>query len=293
MYFSARSSPSPRGSGTASVTGTTIARVGAPGDQRRERGGVDLDLLVEARAVVGLAARASAAIATSVGRRRAAHDPLEGRLVGRDHAGAAAALDRHVADRHPALHREALDHRAGVLDHVAGGAVGAHLADRAEDQVLRRDAEAELARVGDPHRLRLALGEALRGEHVLDLAGADAEGERAEGAVGGGVRVAADDRHARLRDAQLRPDHVHDPLAGGADRVERDAELLAVALERLAPARARARRGSARRPACRRSARCGRRWPACGRAGGPAGRRAAGRRRPAALVTSCTRCRSM
>ena len=46
-------------------------------------------------------------------------------------------------------------------------------------------------------------------------------------------RVAADDRHARLGDAQLRADHVHDALALGAERVERDAELLAVALQRL------------------------------------------------------------
>ena len=59
---------------------------------------------------------------------------------------------------HAALHRERLDRRAGVLDDVADGAVDAHLADRAEDQVLGRDAEAELALVADPHRLRLAAG---------------------------------------------------------------------------------------------------------------------------------------
>ena len=50
-------------------------------------------------------------------------------------------------------------------------------------------------------------------------------------------RVAADDRHARLGDAELRADDVHDPLAVGAERVERDAELGAVALERLDLAR--------------------------------------------------------
>ena len=103
----------------------------------------------------------------------------------------------------------------------------------AEDQVLGGDAEAELALVADPHRLRLALDQALRGEHVLDLARADAERQRAEGAVGGGVGVAADDRHARLGDAELGPDDVHDALVLGAQRVDRDAELRAVALERL------------------------------------------------------------
>ena len=66
-----------------------------------------------------------------------------------------------------------------------------------EDQVLGGDAVAELARVADPHRLRPALDQGLGGEHVLDLGGADPEGERAEGAVGRRVGVAADDRHAR------------------------------------------------------------------------------------------------
>ncbi len=57
------------------------------------------------------------------------------------------------------------------------------------------------------------LDHALGREHVLDLARADPEGERAEGAVRGGVRVAADDRHAGLRNAELGADHMNDPLA--------------------------------------------------------------------------------
>ena len=84
-----------------------------------------------------------------------------------------------------------------------------------------------------PHRLGLVRDEALRGEDVLDLARADAERERAERAVRRGVAVAADDRHAGLRDAELRPDDVDDALAVGAERVDRDPELVAVALERL------------------------------------------------------------
>jgi hypothetical protein len=68
---------------------------------------------------------------------------------------------------------------------------------------------------------------------VLDLARADAEGERAERPVGGRVRVAADDRHARLGDAHLRADHVHDALAGVAHRVQPDAELRRVPAQRL------------------------------------------------------------
>ena len=77
------------------------------------------------------------------------------------------------------------------------------------------------------------LGERLGGEHVLDLAGADAEGQRAEGAVGGGVAVAADDRHARQRAALLGADHVDDALVRVAHAVVRDAELGGVGGEHL------------------------------------------------------------
>ena len=73
----------------------------------------------------------------------------------------------------------------------------------------------------------------LGGEHVLDLRGADAHGDRAERAVRGGVTVAAHDGHARLGQAELRPDDVHDALFDVAHRVQPDAELLAVAPQRL------------------------------------------------------------
>ena len=218
----------------------------APGDLRRERGGVDDHLAVIEGAVLaaqlapaldrgvqlGAVRGAGAALRPAVGD-GALQEPGEGGVVGRDHAGAPAALDRHVADGHAALHRERLDRGAGVLDDVPGGAADAHLPDRAEDQVLGGDAEAGHALVADQHRLGLLLDHALRGQHVLDLAGADPEGQRAEGAVGRGVRVAADDRHTGLGDAELGPDHVHDPLPVGAQRVHRDPELGAVALQRF------------------------------------------------------------
>ena len=60
--------------------------------------------------------------------------------------------------------------------------------------------------------------QALRGQHVPDLAGADAEGQRAERAVGAGVAVAADDGHARLGEPELRADDVDDALALVAER---------------------------------------------------------------------------
>jgi hypothetical protein len=63
------------------------------------------------------------------------------------------------------------------------------------------------------HVLRLLLDQRLRGEHMLDLGRADAMRERAEGAMRRGVAVAADDRHARQREALLGADDVDDALA--------------------------------------------------------------------------------
>ena len=56
------------------------------------------------------------------------------------------------------------------------------------------------------------LRERLGGEHVFDLGGPDAEGERTERAVRGGVAVAADDGHPREGEAVFGPDDVDDPL---------------------------------------------------------------------------------
>ena len=85
----------------------------------------------------------------------------------------------------------------------------------------------------DRHRLERPQRQRLGGEHVLDLRGADAHRQRAEGAVGGGVAVAADDRHARLGQPELRADDVHDALLDVAHRVQPDAEFGAVAPQRL------------------------------------------------------------
>jgi hypothetical protein len=179
---------------------------------------------------IGLIADAS----TSTSRSNVAPSSVcSARQYSGDHPSAAAALDRHVADGHPALHRQRLDRRPRVLDDVADSAGDAHLTDCGEDQVFGGDAEAERPLVADPHRAGLGLHHALGREHVLNLARADPERQCAECSVRRGVRVAADDRHPGLRDPQLGSDHVHDPLMVGAQRVQGDVELLAVALKRL------------------------------------------------------------
>src|SRR5205823_4829474 len=85
---------------------------------------------------------------------------------------------------------------------VSGAAGSADLADHCENDVLGGAALGEHPFDADLHGLSWLLQQALGSKHVLDLAGTDTKGERAEGAVGGGVRVPADDDHARDRQAQ-------------------------------------------------------------------------------------------
>ncbi len=129
------------------------------------------------------------------------------------------------------------------------------------------------------HVARLLLQQALRGQHVLDLGGADAECQRAERAVRGGVRIAAYHRHARQGRALLRPDHVHDALTRIVHTEFGDAEYPAVLVQRF-HLLARHRIVDAPRRG-RWSARCGRAPPAhcrCATACAPPG---AALRRPA------------
>src|SRR5438270_1360784 len=68
---------------------------------------------------------------------------------------------------------------------------------------------------------------------MLDLGGADAKSEGAHRPVRRGVAVAANDRHAWLREALLRSDDVDDALVDAVDREVRDPEFPDVALEHV------------------------------------------------------------
>ena len=138
---------------------------------------------------------------------------LERFFIRRDQAGAGAALDRHVADRHAAFHRERTDRLAGIFQHIAGAAGGADLADDRQDDVLAGDAVRQFAVDHHAHVLGLLLDQGLRRQHMLDFRGADAVRQRAERAVRGGVAVAADDGGAGQGKALLRADDVDDALA--------------------------------------------------------------------------------
>ena len=68
-------------------------------------------------------------------------------------------------------------------------------------------------------------------QHMLHLTGADAEGQSAERAVGGGMAIATNHRHPRLRQPLLRPDDVDNALIRAVRPIIRNAEIAAVLLE--------------------------------------------------------------
>ena len=161
----------------------------------------------------------------------ASAEVIEGGLVGVDVADPRPALDGHVAHRHPPLHGHRLDDRARVLVGEADTALDSEAADDVQGHVLRLDSRPERPADLDAPHPEGVHAQALRGEHVAHLARADAEGEGAEGAVGGGVGVAAGDRHAGVDESELGADDVHDALAPGGEVEELDVVALRVDLE--------------------------------------------------------------
>src|SRR5260370_1938024 len=82
---------------------------------------------------------------------------------------------------------------------------------------------------------------------MLDLAGTDTEGERAESAMRRSMAVAADDGGYRQCPALFRTDNVHDALTNVVHRQIFDAEFLGVGFQ-LRDLLARLRIGNALRP---------------------------------------------
>ena len=164
---------------------------------------------------------------------RPAFDVLNRLGVNGHQAGARARFNGHVAHGHAAFHAQVADGRAGKFDGVARAAGGADFADDGQHDVLAGQARGQLALDLHEHVLGLFGQQSLRGQHMFDLAGADAVGQRAKRAMRGGVRVAADHRHAGQGGAVFRADHMHDALAFGQEgKVGGRAKLGNVLVER-------------------------------------------------------------
>jgi hypothetical protein len=111
---------------------------------------------------------------------------------------------------------------------VTGRAIDADLSDNPQCQVLGRNRFRQRTAHVNQHRARLNLRQTLRRQHVLNFAGADAEGQRAKGAVGAGMAVAANNRHSRPGQSQLRSDDMDDALFARINIEKLDPEGLAI-----------------------------------------------------------------
>ena len=196
MASAPRGSPSRAGSGTRPVMGSASCGLVPQVTVGAMSAAVERHLAVEDRVGIATAAssstRAPSVPVLALRRVRAA---LAGsaKVVSSGAtmpARAPASMDMLQTVMRSSMVMAAID-RARVLDGVPDAAARADRGDDGEDHVLGGDAGGRVARHRDAHGLGLALPEALRGQHVLDLARADAEGERPERAVGRGVRVAA------------------------------------------------------------------------------------------------------
>src|SRR5687767_2950999 len=116
---------------------------------------------------------------------------------------------------------------------MSGAAISTDLVDDAENHVLGCNTERQFAVDANQHIFRFCEPDALRRQYMFDLARADAECQRSERTVRGGMRVSADDRHTGLRQTLLGAEDVDDPLLDPVQVVQADTELGAVLPQRL------------------------------------------------------------
>src|SRR5207244_4769775 len=131
------------------------------------------------------------------------------------------------------FHGESADSLASIFKDVSDPAADPDLPDDGQDDVLSGNAARAFAVDDDLHGFRAELGEALRRQDVLDFAGTDAKRQGAKGAVRRCVAVAANNGMSRLRDAQLRPDNVHDALVEAVHVKQPNSRFPAVACQRF------------------------------------------------------------
>src|SRR6185312_14846104 len=126
------------------------------------------------------------------------------------------------------FHRKSTNGRSAIFEHAAGAAADADAGDQVQDDIFRADAGLQLPLDPNFKSLRRRLQQALAGKNMLYLAGADAESESAKSTVRSGVTVAANHRHAWLRQALLGPNDVYDALLLAVRSKQFDPEIAAV-----------------------------------------------------------------
>ncbi len=128
-------------------------------------------------------------------------------------------LDGHVRHRYPTRDGEFVDGRAVIFDRAIGRAVDAELADGPQHDVLGVDHRTGLAAIHELDRRGDFQPDLSEHERRGDVGRAHAGRERAEGAVGARVRIAADDELAGSDQALFGKHDVLDAAAADVEEV--------------------------------------------------------------------------
>ncbi len=139
-----------------------------------------------------------------------------------------AHLNRHVAQGHTTFHAQRLNGRAAEFNHITSTACAAGFTDDRQHDIFGGNAGGRLAQYFNLHGFRPTLFQGLSGKYMFHFRGADTKRQRAERAVGGGVRVAAHNGHARQRHTLLRTDNVDDALEWVIQVIQLYAKFFAV-----------------------------------------------------------------
>ena len=105
--------------------------------------------------------------------------------------------------------------------------------DDRQHQVFRSDAMPGHTLEADPHRFRLALPQALGRHHMRDLGRTDAECQRAQRTVRGGMGVTTHQGQTGLSQTLLRTDHMGNPLALVIEEEQRHTSLAGINFQLL------------------------------------------------------------
>ena len=149
----------------------------------------------------------------SARRKGAAFYVFDGFVIYSHQPCARARFNGHIANAHAPFHAQRANGAACKLNSVPCAASSADFADDSQHHIFGSNALLQLAIYADKHVFGFFGQQRLRSHNVLNLARANAVSQSAKSAVGAGVAVAANNRHARQSSAIFRAYDVHNTLA--------------------------------------------------------------------------------
>ena len=107
-----------------------------------------------------------------------------------------------------------------------------NLPDDGQRQVFGGHSGSQCSLDADVHGFGSLLQQALGGQHMLHLAGADAKGQGSQRTMRGGVRISTHDRHSWQRQSLLWPDDMYNALASVCYIIKSETKFSGVLLHR-------------------------------------------------------------